>query len=435
MNHFISDNHHLSQTDRFVIERMLMAGSSFRIIAEKLGRHPSTISREIRNHRNFINAHTVTGNDCVYSVSCMEKHVCDDYSCFSRCAFCKHKLCKEFCSRYINGYCAKLDRPPYVCNICSKRGPCRLNHAYYNAHQAHAMYLRTLSSSRRGIHATPERLHQLDNLITPLLKMGQPLSHIFATHADEIGCSRKTVYNYVEAHAFTAKNIDLPRKVRYKRRKKQNCTPKIHYRYREGRTYQDYQNYIEQYPESSVVEMDTVKGSYNVGKVLLTMVFCKFNFMLIFIMPDATQESVIGVFNRLTSLLGLNLFRKIFPLILTDNGVEFKDVEALEYTPNGDQRTRLFYCDPQASWQKPHVEKNHEFIRRVLPKSKSFNTYTQKDITLLANHINSLARDSFNGICPFELAAPVLGKKLLDSLELELVAPDKVHLTPALMQN
>jgi IS30 family transposase len=311
-----------------------------------------------------------------------------------------------------------------------------LNHAYYNAQQAQSLYLRTLSSSRSGIRATPEKLHELDNLITPLLKQGQPLSHIFASHAREIGCSRKTIYNYIEARAFTAKNIDLPRKVRYKRRRRKlNYNPKLHYKYREGRTYQDYQNYLEQFPDTPVVEMDTVKGSRNAGKVLLTLVFCKYNFMLIFIMPASTEKCVAEVFDRLTSFLGLKLFRKVFPLILTDNGVEFKDVEAMEYNSKGDQRTKLFYCDPQASWQKPHVEKNHGFIRRVLPKGQSLDPYSQEDMTLLANHINSLARDSLDGKSPLELAAPALGKKLLDSLGLALVSPDAVLLTPALFNN
>lgn len=66
-----------------------------------------------------------------------------------------------------------------------------------------------------------------------------------------------------------------------------------------------------------------------------------------YIYHAATEKCVADVFDKLTALLGLGLFRKIFPLILTDNGVEFKDVEALEYTSNGDHRTKLFYCDPQ----------------------------------------------------------------------------------------
>lgn len=56
--------------------------------------------------------------------------------------------------------------------------------------------------------------------------------------------------------------------------------------------------------------------------------------------------------NSMTNLLGINLFMKLFPVILTDKGVEFKDPEHLKYTNNGCQRMRIFYSDTQASWQK-----------------------------------------------------------------------------------
>ena len=68
---------------------------------------------------------------------------------------------------------------------------------------------------------------------------------------------------------------------------------------------------------------------------------------------------------------GLKTFRKLFPVILTDNGSEFKYTLELEHTIDSAKRTRIFYCDPQASWQKAHIEKNHEYIRYVILKGKS----------------------------------------------------------------
>lgn len=65
--------------------------------------------------------------------------------------------------------------------------------------------------------------------------------------------------------------------------------------------------------------------------------------MLIFLLPDKSQASVNAVFDKLTLLLGLDLFRKLFPVILTDNGTEFKGVHNLEFTENGARRTRIFY--------------------------------------------------------------------------------------------
>ena len=93
-------------------------------------------------------------------------------------------------------------------------------------------------------------------------------------------------------------------------------------------------------------------------------------------------------------------------------------------------RTKVFYCDPMASWQKPHIEKNHEFIRYVLPRGKSLDPYDQKDITLLMNHINSIRRPSLDNKAPYELIQPEDKDMwaLAELLKMDLIPPDEVHL-------
>ena len=87
-----------------------------------------------------------------------------------------------------------------------------------------------------------------------------------------------------------------------------------------------------------------------------------------------------------------------------------------------------------ASYQKPHVEKNHEYIRYIIPKGKSFDYRTQNDITLMMNHINSTARASLNGSTPFKLAQMLLEPSLLEKLSLKHIHADDVHLKPALLK-
>ena len=87
-----------------------------------------------------------------------------------------------------------------------------------------------------------------------------------------------------------------------------------------------------------------------------------------------------------------------------------------------------------ASYQKPHVEKNHQYIRYIIPKGISFDNRTQEDITLMMNHINSTARASLNGNTPFKLAQMLLDKSLLESLDLKHIPADEVHLKPALFK-
>ena len=180
--------------------------------------------------------------------------------------------------------------------------------------------------------------------------------------------------------------------------------------------------------------MDTVKGVREQGKRMLTLIFCEMNLMLIFLMRDGKAETVVEQLDMLTSLLGLDCFKRLFPVILTDNGSEFKHTREMEFTQTGEQRTKIFYCDPQASWQKPHLEKNHEYIRYVLPKGKSFNPYTQEDVTLLLNHINSTRRSLLDGQCPYELAASPDMQRLIQLLGLQRIPADEVCLAPKLLK-
>ena len=174
------------------------------------------------------------------------------------------------------------------------------------------------------------------------------------------------------------------------------------------------------------------------GKRLLTMIFRKNNVMLLFLMPDGKAESVKRVFDYLETGLGIDVFRRLFPVILTDNGSEFKKVDELELTLDEDgflvYRTSLYYCDPMASWQKGCIEKNHEFIRYAVPKGKSLNPYTQEDMTLLMNHINSVKRPGLGNKSPYELVEEDDEdfKALMSLLKMHLIPPDEVHLMPDL---
>ena len=94
----------------------------------------------------------------------------------------------------------------------------------------------------------------------------------------------------------------------------------------------------------------------------------------------------------------------MFPIILTDNGSEFADPEKFEKGINGEKRTRLYYCEARHSEQKGELEKNHEYIRYVLPKKTSFDELTQEKVQLMVNHINSTSRPKFNGETPINKA-------------------------------
>ena len=86
-----------------------------------------------------------------------------------------------------------------------------------------------------------------------------------------------------------------------------------------------------------------------------------------------------------------------------------------------------------ASWQKPHIEKNHEFIRYAIPRKRSLNPYTDEDIYKLMNNINSTKRPSLGNKSPYEIALEQNDKnfkELWDLMKMDLIPPDEVHLKP-----
>ena len=79
-------------------------------------------------------------------------------------------------------------------------------------------YRETLSSSRAGINLTKKELHQKDMIISPLILNGQSPYHILADHP-ELDMSVRTMYSYLDMGLFSARDIDLKRKGRFKPRK------------------------------------------------------------------------------------------------------------------------------------------------------------------------------------------------------------------------
>ena len=138
--------------------------------------------------------------------------------------------------------------------------------------------------------------------------------------------------------------------------------------------------------------MDTVIGTHGGkgGKCLLTLLFRKYNFMLIFLLPYKRREYVERVFRRLQDILGEDEYRRLFAVILTDNGTEFSDPESIEISyKTGEKLVSVFFADPNCSYQKGSIEKNHEYIRYILTKGSSFAFLNQDLVDLMASHIKS----------------------------------------------
>ena len=166
-------------------------------------------------------------------------------------------------------------------------------------------------------------------------------------------------------------------------------------------------------PLLPVRQLDSVEGIKG-GAVLLTIHFVQQGLQLAFLRSSNDSQSVIDIFERLYLELRPDVFMDLFPVLLADNGNEFSNPRAIECDRQGNARTRMFYCDPNAPYQKPHCENNHEMIRRYLPKGTDIGRYSQEQISLMMSHINSYARPNLGNKCPYDVFAFQYGKDILD---------------------
>jgi IS30 family transposase len=279
-----------------------------------------------------------------------------------------------------------------------------------------------------------EELRRINDIVSPLILKGQSIHSIAVGHKDEIMLDEKTLYTYIKAGLFEAKSIDLPNMVKMRPRKKRSDV-KVERGCRDGRTYRDFIAFMNEFPDTPIVQMDTVEGTKGAGEpVLLTIHFVAEEFMLAFRREANTARSVITVIDSIYESLGHETFSALFPVILTDMGSEFSNPSALENAKDGRHRTRVFYTDPGAPYQKGACENNHTLIRRVILKGTSLTPFSQDDISLLMNHINSYVRKKLRNRSPVELFRFLHGEAILQTLGVESIPPDDVTLTPSLLK-
>ena len=181
--------------------------------------------------------------------------------------------------------------------------------------------------------------------------------------------------------------------------------------------------------------MDTVEGLQDESDCFLTFLWRKSKFMLIFKLDYQNTEEVTRIFETLQTIIPLDVYKKLFEVILTDNGHEFFDVNNIEFIHStGEYVSHLFFCDPHMSCQKGMIEKNHEFIRYILPKGSSFKNINQEDCNLIMNNINSLCRDSLNGKSPYESMLFLCDEHILNILKCYYIKPDDIILNETLLK-
>ena len=389
---------HLNKEQRSTIEYLINLNKSFTFIGKSIQVDRTTISKEIKRNR-YIKSNFYDPFDQKGITSAIE-------------------------------HCNKLLKPPYVCNHCPNKQYCNKHKLYYNANIAQEHYDFLLSDSRKGIDASPEVIEEIENSIVPLIKdKKQSVNQVYAHHNDILYFCKTTFYKYIDLGVLSLCNLDLPKKVKYKQRKTNKDTDyKRKLALLKGRTYENFLDFTNKHPNMNVNEMDTVEGSQG-GKVFLTILIRDTKFMFIRLLDKKNVDCVNKEIDDLKKKLGINLFSRVFRIVLTDNGSEFLDPLHIEIDYDTGKKTcNVFYCQPYSSYQKPNIERNHEYIRRVFPKGVSFNDLTKEQVQRLETTINNIPRNKFDGKTPYELTLKKY-PELIKKLNYQHINPDDVSLT------
>jgi len=408
----------LSLSQRKRIEEMLNQRRRKSEIANEIDKSPSTIAREINKHK-VIKPHNYLKSPNIFNCRF-----------FNNC-----KICTDKCRIYQPISCKERDRNIGACNNCSKLKTCNLDKYFYFAEKAHEQYKYTLTDSRQGVNLNTSELIELAHLICPLIKRGQSIYTILNNHP-EIKLCEKTIYNYIEMGLFKdwgVTNITLKRKVRRRLPRKKLKKRKELNSYN-GRTYTDYLEYKIQHPRIVTTEMDTVYNSQS-GPYIQTFIFENTSFMIGVLHSKKTADSMANSLNIFQDKLSDKEYESLFSVLLTDRGTEFAKPQQFEINQNtGEIRSKIFYCDPMQSSQKPHVENNHIFIREILPNGQDWSHLTQGKLDLMFSHINSTPRENLGGKTPYEIFTFIYGEELAEKLNIQKIAKDEVTTTPRLLK-
>ena len=316
--------------------------------------------------------------------------------------------------------CPTLKRWPYVCINCKKRyKDCPFNKFIYNAKNAQDNADYNLKVSRRGLDITSSEFKKIDSIIKDGVNNKKSIYQIKIENNQDIDKSITTLYRYINKGYLTTSRLDLPYAVKYKKRKHNkkydySSNNKID---RTGHTYLDYLSYMHKHPGIYVWQLDFLGSIKTDNKNILSFILPNLQFILLDIINKPDSSKVVEFFDKLEEALGTDDFKQLIPVILTDRDPNFSDILGICFSKiTGEERCKLFFCDPYVSNQKPNVENLNKQLRLFFPKKSSIDKYTKNDIkqvnyTLLNKPLKSL--DSYT---PKGAFIKVFGEDLFNKL-------------------
>lgn len=316
--------------------------------------------------------------------------------------------------------CPSLTRWPYVCSNCKKRyKDCPFNKYYYNAKLAQKYADYNLKSSRRGLDISSDEFKNLDTIIKNGVDNNKSIYQIKIENKDTIDKSITTLYRYINKGYLTTSRLDLPYAVKYKKRKHNkkydySNNNKID---RTGHTYLDYLSYLHKNPGINVWQLDFLGTIKTDSKSILTFILPNLQFTLLEIINKPDSSKVVEFFDKLEEKIGTENFIELIPVILTDRDPCFADILGICFSKiTGEERCKIFYCDPYVSNQKPNVENINKQLRLFLPKKSSIDKYSKNDIKQINYTLLNKPLKSLDSYTPKEAFIKVFNDDLFNKL-------------------
>lgn len=341
------------------------------------------------------------------------------------------KVSKSTISRELNREIAQSSKCPILkriatCNICCKKIYCKFPKLYYDFSVSQTLSDENKVLSRKKSQLSKEQIKTIDTIVTSLIKKGQSLHHIYASDITlKTLCSERTLRRLIYRNELSIGPSFLRRYVRFKH-KTQKTTLPVQVRDIKnliGRTYRDYLNYVKSHKRQSIVQFDSVIGKIKDRKAILTITLPKYAFQFGLLIEKGNAESVVKNLIKLFKKIGPDA-KNIFQINLCDNGTEFATFYEIEKSVG-----KTFYTSPYQSNNKAECERNHEFIRYVIPKGKSLDNLTQDFLDEMFSNINSYVRHSKNDKTPYDLVKQRFGVEFLNKINIRRIPNKKVSLS------
>ena len=373
----------LTIEDRMVIQTCIHQGMNITEIASRIGVNKSTISREINKYSYIKN-----GND----LSCSKR------------------------------------KAGGTCNKCKTVGYCKRRKRYYDFALAEEKSKNLRSTSRSHTSLNEEILKQIDEIVKDGVRRGQSLHHIYVSNPElKSFCCERTIRRLCYRGLLSIKPYELRRYVTYKHsyKKTKEEMRLSDIRVLIGRTYKDFKKTTANHKKYNVVQYDSLIGKKDDKQAILTITFPKYAFQFGLLIKKSSPGDVICKIKVLFKHLGTELTKKIFPINLADNGVEFSYFNQIEIDNNGEKICSTYFTNPYKATDKAECERLHELVRYFLPKGKSLDSLNQKQVNEIFSNINSYIRKSKNDKTPYDMVSKKFGKAFLDTIGIRRI-PNKL---------